>query len=82
MIFEIILFILHGFLGGALYIFMWKIHERDEMIRVLAISSIAGYIYFWLHSEYNYPNAIMSIVFAYFAPDFLEAVLEKLKAKL
>jgi len=86
MVIDVLLFMFHGLIGAFLSVLFWSKSYRD-LVSFNAVVSyitgvIAGYIYFWLHSEYNFPNAIMSVVFGYFGKDLLEAIFEKLKSKI
>jgi hypothetical protein len=78
---EICGFIISGFLGGLLYILCWsKTPEelRDyNNIKRLGIGAIIGYIYFFLHSDYNFPNSIMSLIAGYMGTDFVEALVSR-----
>jgi uncharacterized membrane protein YeaQ/YmgE (transglycosylase-associated protein family) len=72
-----------GLLGALLYILMWSRKAEDltqyDSIRHLIIGLIVGYIYSILHTDYNFPNGIMALVAGYMGPDFVQAVIEKLK---
>jgi uncharacterized membrane protein YeaQ/YmgE (transglycosylase-associated protein family) len=72
-----------GFLGALLYVLVWsrKIEDLKDYnnMRHLIIGLIVGYIYSILHSDYNFPNGIMSLVAGYMGPDFIQALIEKLK---
>jgi hypothetical protein len=78
-----IAFAFMGFLGALLYILIWSKKAEDlkayDNIRHLVIGLIVGYIYSILHSDYNFPNGIMALVAGYMGPDFVQALIEKLK---
>jgi uncharacterized membrane protein YeaQ/YmgE (transglycosylase-associated protein family) len=76
-------FILMGIIGAVLYVLIWSRNWEDlkqyEVVRHIAVGAIVGYVYGILHSDYNFPNAIMSIVAGYFGPDFIEGLMERLR---
>jgi uncharacterized membrane protein YeaQ/YmgE (transglycosylase-associated protein family) len=79
-----LLFSLHGLLGAFLATLLWAKSYKDlysfDAVRNHVIGLIVGYVYSLLHSQYNFPNAVMSIVAGYFGKDFVEAVIERLKS--
>ncbi len=81
-----LLFMLHGLLGALLAVVVWSKSARDlysyDAVRSYIIGALAGYIYYYLYSEYSFPNAVMSIIAGYFGKDFIEALLDKFKHKL
>jgi hypothetical protein len=74
-------FIFSGFLGGLLYILCWSKTPKDlrdfNNLKRLGVGAIIGYIYFFLHSDYNFPNSIMSLIAGYMGTDFIEALTER-----
>ena len=72
---TILLFILSGFLGGLLRALMdsrsWSELKGFKRVRDMIIGLISGYVYYFLHSEWNYPNGAMSVVAGYFGADFI-----------
>jgi len=76
-------FMLMGFLGALLYVLIWAKRASDlksfEALRHIVIGVIVGYIYSVLHSNYDFPNAIMSLVAGYFGVDFIQALVERFK---
>jgi hypothetical protein len=74
-------FVFSGFLGGLLYILCWSKTSKElkdyNNIKRLGIGAIIGYIYFFLHSEYNFPNSIMSLIAGYMGIDFIESLAER-----
>jgi len=83
---ETLLFVLHGLLGAFLSQIMWAKSYKDlysfKAISTYIIGGIAGYIYYYLHSDYNLPNSLLTIVVGYFAKDFIHAILERLKSAI
>jgi len=80
---DILLFVFHGFLGALLSMMLWSKSYRDlydyAAIRSYVVGAIVGYIYYYLYSEYAFPNAVMCIVAGYFGQDFVEALLSRFK---
>jgi len=74
-------FIVSGLLGGLLYVLMWtkttkELKDYNNIKRVF-MGAIVGYVYFFLHSDYNFPNGVMAFVAGYMGTDFIEALMEK-----
>lgn len=79
---DAILFSFHGFLGGVLWLLVnWK-WRKKEVAQHTIVSIIAGYIYYLLHSEYNFPNSVIAIVVGYFSVDFVRNVFKRFKSFL
>jgi len=76
---EPLTFAFHGLLGAVLYILVWKVKEKYEILRHLIVGAGMGYFFFLLHSQYTFPNLIMAIVFGYFGIDIAERVFEVLR---
>ena len=80
------LFILHGFIGAVIAVlvkaYSWRYLKSWSAVRYYVLGALSGYVYYWLHSEYSFPNAVMSIVAGYFASDFLESFLQQVKKRL
>jgi len=76
-------FIISGILGAFLYLLCWTKKASELMdynnYKRLLIGAIVGYIYFLLHSEYNFPNGIMALVAGYMGTDFIEALISRFK---
>jgi len=83
---ESLRFAFLGLIGALLYVLIWSKTWEDlktyESFRHLLIGVLSGYVYSIMHSEYNFPNSVMSIVVGYFGPDIIQAIFEKLKAAL
>lgn len=81
-----LLFVLHGLLGGftavLLKAYSWRYLRTWSAIRGYVLGAIAGYVYWWMHSEYNLPNAVVTFIVGYFAKDFIESLTEKVKSVL
>lgn len=80
---EIILFILVGALGGLTYVFMVAVSWNDFMEfsshKRIILGAIIGFIYFYLHSDWGYPNAVMTWVSGYMGPTFVDNLISKYK---
>lgn len=80
------MFVIMGLLGSILYILMWSKNLCDiksfEALRHILIGGIIGFVYYYLHIDYNFPNGIMSLVAGYMGPDFVEALVERLGSNL
>jgi len=70
-------YILMGLLGGLGYIVFYSVTQRWKIFRHLFLAGMSGYVYFFLHSEYAFPDTVMAIVVGWFAPDFIQAVMNK-----
>jgi len=75
---EIAWSVIEGIIGGVLYCLVWKEFEKGELARRIGIGAVIGYIYFWLHTEWGFPNHVMTIMSAYAGTDFLEGLKERL----
>jgi len=78
-------FILLGILGACAYIIMWAKGFEDlktyASFRHVVVGVIIGYVYSILHSDYGFPDFVMCFVAGYMGPDFIEALVEKMKPK-
>jgi len=85
-IFTSIHFTFMGFLGAVLYVLIWAKKFRDlltyEAFRSVVVGAIVGYIYAFLHGNYNFPDSIMAVVAGYFGVDFAEAIMERFRRLL
>jgi len=83
---PIILFIVNGFVGGLLHLLISSKKLSDlkkfSNYKVLVIGAIVGYMYYFLHSDYNFPNGIMTIVAGYMGQDFITKVFNKFGGKV
>jgi hypothetical protein len=51
-------------------------------LRNYVVGAIGGYIYYYLHSDYNFPNGFIAIVFGYFSKDIIESLFERMKKRI
>ncbi|MDH5440452.1 MAG: hypothetical protein OEY31_07595 [Candidatus Bathyarchaeota archaeon] len=71
------LFIVNALIGSVGFIYFYSITDKKQIIRHLILAVIAAYVYFLLHTDYNFPNAVMTIIVGWFAPDFIQSIMEK-----
>jgi len=83
MIPQVMNFIVLGLLGGFANVLLWSKGWKDftslESCRYLVLGAIIGYLYTYLHSDYNFPNFVMTFVAGYMGPDFIQGILERFK---
>jgi H+/Cl- antiporter ClcA len=78
---DLWVFVLSGLLGGLFYVLMWtkttkELKDYNNVKRVF-LGAVVGYVYFFLHSDYNFPNGVMAFVTGYMGTDFIEALIER-----
>ena len=82
---QIIYFIILGLVGGLAYVFMhsddWEDLTKFGAAKRIVIGGIIGGLYFLLHTEYNYPNMVMTFVSGYMGTDFIEKLVAKVQPK-
>jgi len=76
-------FVVLGLLGGTANVFLWAQGWQDlkafKSARQIIIGAIVGYVYSFLHSDYGFPNYVMSFVAGYMGTDFLQGIIERFK---
>jgi len=72
---------LFALIGAIGYIFFWRIKEIYEAGRHMVLAIVAGIIYALLRTEYGFPNLLVTIIVGWFAPDFIESIIERVKPK-
>ena len=81
----LVLFTLHGLLGGfiaaLLRAYSWRYLKTWPAVRAYVLGAIAGYIYYWLHTDYGFPDSMMSIIVGYSAESFLRDLVDFLRAR-
>jgi len=74
-----------GTLGGVTHVIMWSESVADlkkfSSFKRIVIGGIVGFLYTFLHSDYGFPNFVMTFVAGYMGTDFLLSVIEKFKKK-
>lgn len=76
-------FIVLGLLGALVYVILWSKTYADLLsyssFRHVIVGSVVGYVYSILYSDYGFPDFIMCFVAGYMGPDFIEALIEKMR---
>jgi len=74
-----------GTVGGIAHVFVdskdWNDVKKFSSVREIVIGAIVGSIYTFLHSDYGFPNFIMTFISGYAGIDFLEGIIDKLRKK-
>jgi len=80
---TIIIFALLGLLGGLAHALMlakkWEDLKKVTAFRRVVIGAIVGFLYYFIWSEWNFPNAVMAWVAGYWGTTFLEEFAERFK---
>jgi len=75
-----------GMAGGIAHVFIdaksWEDVKKFSSVRQIVIGAIVGGVYSFLHSDYGFPNFVMTFVSGYAGIDFIQGLAEKLKNKL
>jgi hypothetical protein len=83
---TVILFMVNGLIGSFLATLFWAKNASDlktfDAARNYVVGLLCGYIYYLMHSEYNFPNGLLAIVFGYFGKDAIEAIFNRLKGTI
>jgi len=86
MIENLLYFIFMGTMGGMIYVIVkaegWEDFRSFASLRQLLLSPFCGFVYFYLYSEFDFPNAFMSLVSGYFGTDFIISIMKKFKPKV
>jgi len=76
-------FVLIALLGGIAFVFFesrsWQDLRKYKNARHLVLAGIAGFVWFLLHSEWGFPNAVVCFIAGWFAPSFLEGFVKRVK---
>jgi hypothetical protein len=79
----IINFIILGALGGVLHVLVHTSSLREAIqydnSKMVLIGAISGLAYYFLYSDYGFPNHFMALIAGYAGADFIIAAAEKLK---
>jgi len=77
--------ILLGLVGGIANVVVWAKAWVDlkefGAFKTIVIGGIVGALYAFLHSDYGFPNTIMTVIAGYFGTDFLRGIIEKFGKK-
>ena len=70
-------FVILGALGGVLRVLLHTESLREALSyansKWVLVGAISGLAYFYLYSDYNFPNHFMALVVGYSGADFIEA---------
>ena len=74
-------FVILGALGGVLHILVHTSSLREAIqynsSKWVIIGAISGLAYYFLYSDYSFPNHLMAIVVGYTGADFIIAAAER-----
>jgi hypothetical protein len=79
---DVIVFIVLGAIGGLAYILV-NTNSLEEALQYkymkhIALGGIAGLIYYFLYTNYSFPDGVMAIVLGYASADFIPALARRL----
>jgi uncharacterized membrane protein YeaQ/YmgE (transglycosylase-associated protein family) len=81
---EILWYVFSGLLGGVASALLWSKDWCDlkkyDTFKDVVLGAIGGYVYFLMHSEWSLPDGVVAFVFGYAFQDFINGVVEKVKA--
>lgn len=76
-------FVVMGFCGGLAYAFLkaerWSDFKIYKTWRHPLIGLIVGYLYFFLFTDWGFPDMIMCFIAGYTGPSFLQGIVEKIR---
>jgi hypothetical protein len=82
----VLLFTIHGLIGSFLATLLKARKVKDLAkfcaVRNYVVGALAGYIYYYIHYDYNVPNGFLAIVFGYFSKDIIESLFERMKKRI
>jgi len=74
-----------GTAGGIAHVFIdaksWGDVKKFSSVRQIVIGAIVGGLYTFLHSDYGFPNFVMTFISGYAGIDFLEGIIDKFRKK-
>ena len=74
-------FVLMGFLGGVAHALIsakkWTELKKFPLVRMVILGAITGVVYYYCHSDWGFPNAVMSFVSGYAGVSFIEQLISK-----
>lgn len=83
--YTIVTFIILGTLGGVAHVVLdaesWEDLKKFSAFKRLVIGAVIGYLYIYLHSDYGFPNTIMTFVSGYAGTDFIKGIIDRLTKK-
>jgi hypothetical protein len=79
-------FIVLGALGGVLHVLVHTSSLKEAIqynsSKWVIIGAISGLAYYFLYSDYSFPNSFMAIVVGYTGADFITAAAERSRIAL
>jgi uncharacterized YccA/Bax inhibitor family protein len=83
---EVIAFTILGAIGGLAYILV-NTNSLEEALQYrylkhIVLGGIAGLMYYFLYSNYSFPDGVMAIVSGYASADFIPALARRLTRAL
>jgi uncharacterized membrane protein YeaQ/YmgE (transglycosylase-associated protein family) len=83
---QIISFIILGALGGLLHVLIHTSSLKEALqynsSKWIIIGAISGLAYYFLYSDYHFPNSFMAIVVGYTGADFIIAAAARVRRLL
>jgi hypothetical protein len=80
----LVLFVISGLLGGVASALLWAKSWEDlrkyEVFRSIILGAIGGFVYYLMHTEWSLPNGVVAFVFGYAFQDFVEGLVERVRA--
>jgi ABC-type xylose transport system permease subunit len=80
-ILSILWFTVMGLLGGVANVVAnskgWEDLKEFSAFKKTVLGAVIGLLYSWLHSEYNWPNNVMSFISGYAGQDFILRLITK-----
>jgi len=79
---ELLMFTVLGAIGGLAYILV-NTNSLEEALQYrylkhIMLGGIAGLMYYFLYSNYSFPDGVMAIVSGYASADFIPALAKRL----
>lgn len=82
---SVLWFIFLGLVGGIAHVLVkaegWGNIKEFRAFKRCILGAVCGFIYYSLYSDYNFPNAVMTIVSGYMGTDFILGIVEKFRKK-
>jgi len=82
---TIVSFTILGLLGGFAHGFVlaksWDDLKKFTFTKGIVCGAIAGFLYYFMWSEWTFPNAVMAFFFGWWGRIVLPAIAERFKPK-
>jgi len=80
------LYIITGFLAGFCHSLIlargWKDLRSFGTFRRVVVAAIAGFVWFFMHSEWTFPNTVACFFFSWWGSEFLQRLAERVKPRV